>query len=124
MALKAVGVSAVILLLFALGGAAFLDLMGISLEAFRIFGGLLLFLLALEMVFARESGTRTSSGEAAESRAARISRFFRWRFRSSQVPGRSPPFCCGSALCTLPARRCSLARCWPRRHWCSPSHWR
>jgi multiple antibiotic resistance protein len=29
---------------------------------------LLLFLLALEMVFARESGTRTSSGEAAESR--------------------------------------------------------
>jgi len=68
MALKAVGVSAVILLLFALGGAAFLDLMGISLEAFRIFGGLLLFLLALEMVFARESGTRTSSGEAAESR--------------------------------------------------------
>jgi multiple antibiotic resistance protein len=68
MALKAVGVSAVILLLFALGGAAFLKLMGISLEAFRIFGGLLLFLLALEMVFARESGTRTSSSEAAESR--------------------------------------------------------
>src|SRR5882762_9617910 len=79
MALKAVGVSAVILLLFALGGAAFLDLMGISLEAFRIFGGLLLFLLALEMVFARESGTRTSSGEAAESRRrADISVFLLW----------------------------------------------
>ena len=68
MALKAVTISATILLLFALGGAAFLQLMGISLEAFRIFGGLLLFLLALEMVFARESGTRTSSDEAAESR--------------------------------------------------------
>lgn len=68
MALKAIGVSAVILLLCALGGASFLNLMGISLEAFRIFGGLLLFLLALEMVFARESGTRTSSSEAAESR--------------------------------------------------------
>jgi multiple antibiotic resistance protein len=68
MAVKAVSVSAVILLLFALGGAAFLELMGISLEAFRIFGGLLLFLLALEMVFARESGARTSSSEAAESR--------------------------------------------------------
>jgi multiple antibiotic resistance protein len=68
MALKAMSVAAAILVLFSLGGASFLALMGISLEAFRIFGGLLLFLLALEMVFARESGTRTSSGEAAESR--------------------------------------------------------
>ena len=68
MAFKAVSVSAAILLLFALGGAAFLKVMGISLEAFRIFGGLLLFLLALEMVFARESGARTSSDEAAEAR--------------------------------------------------------
>lgn len=68
MALKAVSIAAVILLLFALGGAAFLKLMGISLEAFRIFGGLLLFLIALEMVFARESGSRTSSSEAAENR--------------------------------------------------------
>jgi multiple antibiotic resistance protein len=68
MAVQAVGIAAVILLMFALGGASFLTLMGISLEAFRIFGGLLLFLLALEMVFARESGARTSSSEAAESR--------------------------------------------------------
>jgi multiple antibiotic resistance protein len=68
MAAKAVVVAAGILLLFALGGAAFLQLMGISLEAFRIFGGLLLFLLALEMVFARESGTRTSLDEQVESR--------------------------------------------------------
>jgi multiple antibiotic resistance protein len=68
MAATAVIISGAILLLFSVGGAAFLRLMGISLEAFRIFGGLLLFLLALDMVFARESGTRTSSGEAAESR--------------------------------------------------------
>ena len=76
MALKAVIVAGIILLLFAAGGAAFLQVMGISLEAFRIFGGLLLFLLALEMVFARESGARTSSDEQAESlRRADISVF-------------------------------------------------
>lgn len=68
MALKAVLIAAGILLVFALVGAAFLEVMGISLEAFRIFGGLLLFLIALEMVFARESGTRTSSREEAENR--------------------------------------------------------
>jgi multiple antibiotic resistance protein len=76
MALKAVVVAGVILVLFALGGATFLRLAGISLQAFRIFGGLLLFLIALEMVFARESGTRTSSSERAESvRRADISVF-------------------------------------------------
>lgn len=68
MAAKAVVVAGLILLLFALAGAPLLDLMGISLEAFRIFGGLLLFLIALEMVFARESGTRTSTAEQVESR--------------------------------------------------------
>lgn len=68
MALKAVAVAAVIVVLFSLSGAAFLKLMGISIDAFRIFGGLLLFLVALEMVFARESGTRTSTDEQVESR--------------------------------------------------------
>jgi multiple antibiotic resistance protein len=76
MALKSVLVAGVILVLFALGGATFLRLAGISIDAFRIFGGLLLFLIALEMVFARESGTRTSSSERAESvRRADISVF-------------------------------------------------
>lgn len=68
MALKAVVVAAIILVVFAVSGARFLSLMGISIEAFRIFGGLLLFLMALEMVFARESGTRTSPDEKVESR--------------------------------------------------------
>ena len=76
MALKAVLIAGVILLVFAFGGARFLSLMGISLEAFRIFGGLLLFLIALEMVYAGESGTRTSTSERAENaRRADISVF-------------------------------------------------
>lgn len=68
MAIKAVIVAGAIILGFALSGAAFLNAMGISIDSFRIFGGLLLFLVALEMVFARESGTRTSTDEQAESR--------------------------------------------------------
>jgi multiple antibiotic resistance protein len=68
MAIKSVIVAGMIILGFALSGAAFLGAMGISIDSFRIFGGLLLFLVALEMVFARESGTRTSTDEQAESR--------------------------------------------------------
>ncbi len=68
MAIKAVCVAGFVLLLFAVGGAAFLKVMGISIDAFRIAGGIMLFLIALEMVFARESGTRTTSEEKDESR--------------------------------------------------------
>jgi multiple antibiotic resistance protein len=68
MALKAVVVSGGVLLLFALGGAWFLRMMNISIDAFRIAGGVMLFLIALEMVFARESGTRVTSEEKNESR--------------------------------------------------------
>jgi multiple antibiotic resistance protein len=68
MAYKAVSISALILLAFSLIGTPFLAAMGISIQAFRIFGGLLLFIIALEMVFARTSGTRTSSVEQEEGR--------------------------------------------------------
>jgi multiple antibiotic resistance protein len=68
MALKSVLVASGILLVFAVVGAGFLSAMGISIDSFRIFGGLLLFLIALEMVFARESGTRTSDDEKVESK--------------------------------------------------------
>ncbi|MDA0891007.1 MAG: NAAT family transporter [Proteobacteria bacterium] len=68
MAVKSVIVATLITIGFALSGAAFLSAMGISIDSFRIFGGLLLFLVALEMVFARESGTRTSTDEQVESR--------------------------------------------------------
>ena len=68
MALKAVLLSGVVFLLFAVGGAAFLRVMGISIEAFRIAGGIMLFLIALEMVFARESGTRQTTQERVEAK--------------------------------------------------------
>jgi len=68
MALKAVFIAGLVLLLFAVGGAWFLQTMGISMEAFRIAGGIMLFLIALEMVFARESGTRQTSKERVEAK--------------------------------------------------------
>jgi multiple antibiotic resistance protein len=68
MAGKATGIALGICVLFALGGAKFLEIMGISLNAFRIAGGTLLFLIALDMVFARPSGTRSTSSEREEAR--------------------------------------------------------
>ena len=66
MAVKSVTVSGVMLTLFALGGSWFIGIMNISIDAFRIAGGVMLFLIALEMVFARESGTKTTSEEKTE----------------------------------------------------------
>lgn len=68
MALKGVLVAGGILFVFALVGSPFLRLMNISIDAFRIFGGLLLFIIAIEMVFAQPSRTRTSDPEEEEGR--------------------------------------------------------
>src|SRR3546814_19244889 len=51
MAIRAVAVATIILLIFALIGEDLLRTLGISLASFRIAGGLMLFLIALDMVF-------------------------------------------------------------------------
>src|SRR6202161_2925871 len=67
MAGKSAAIALSICVLFALVGARFLDVMGISLSSFRIAGGTLLFLIALDMVFARTSGTKSTRPEHEES---------------------------------------------------------
>jgi multiple antibiotic resistance protein len=68
MSVKAVTVSAVVCLVFSVGGMALLGGMGISVDAFKVGGGILLFLLAIEMVFARPSGLRSiTPGEDEEA---------------------------------------------------------
>ena len=65
MAIRAVMVAACILLVFALVGEALLRALGISLASFRIAGGIMLFLIALEMVFEKRTQRR-------EDRAAKV----------------------------------------------------
>ena len=68
MAINATVLSSIILLVFFFTGTRLLDWMGITIPAFRIAGGALLFLLSIEMVFARQSGLRsTTSGEQDEA---------------------------------------------------------
>jgi multiple antibiotic resistance protein len=65
MAIRAVMVAAGILLVFALFGEVLLHGLGISLASFRIAGGIMLFLIALEMVFEKRT-------ERREDRAAKV----------------------------------------------------
>ena len=68
MAIKGSLIATAILLVFALFGEAVLRLFGISLPALRIAGGILLLLIAIDMVFGRPSGgTTTTSAENAEA---------------------------------------------------------
>jgi len=57
-AFQATLIAGAIVIVFGLFGEAVLDALDVSIPAFRIAGGLLLFLLATDMVFARQSGIR------------------------------------------------------------------
>ena len=61
MAFKATFISGIILLVFALSGDWLLKVLGISVDAFKIAGGLLLFMVSVDMVFARQSGLRSTT---------------------------------------------------------------
>ena len=68
MAYKATGIATVVLVVFVFVGDAILRTLGIGLPAFRVAGGILLFLIAIEMVFARQSGVRsTTASERVEA---------------------------------------------------------
>jgi len=68
MAIQGVIFALLFMYLFFFLGEYVLNFMGISLAAFRISGGILLFLLAMEMVFARQSGLRsTTNSEQIEA---------------------------------------------------------
>ncbi|MEQ6203465.1 MarC family protein [Sulfitobacter sp. HNIBRBA2951] len=65
-ALRAVLVAGLLLALFAFFGKAVLGFIGISMPAFRVAGGILLFLTAMDMLFERRTKRREDSSETPE----------------------------------------------------------
>lgn len=63
---RATLIGGMVLLGFALIGHGLLNALGIGIGAFRIAGGALLFLTALDMIFARPSGVRSKTVEGAK----------------------------------------------------------
>ena len=61
--IRAIGVAFFVLMLFALFGETVLGFVGISMPAFRVAGGILLFLTALDMLFQRRTKRREDQSE-------------------------------------------------------------
>ena len=70
MAIRSTVIAAVLLLVFALVGEKLLDTLGISLDAFRIAGGIMVFLIALEMVFEKRTERREGRADEISRKAA------------------------------------------------------
>jgi multiple antibiotic resistance protein len=60
---QAVIIAGLVMLVMGIVGPAVLDYLGITLPAFGIAGGVLLFLIAIDMLFARPVGTRSTKEE-------------------------------------------------------------
>jgi multiple antibiotic resistance protein len=70
MAFRSIAIATGILLIFSLFGEDLLHALGISLDAFRIAGGIMLFLIALEMVFEKRTARREERADEISRRAA------------------------------------------------------
>lgn len=88
-AVRACLVGLFVLTLFGLLGDAVLAFVGISMPAFRIAGGMLLFLTAIEMLFGRRTQRRRDQLRTTTT-STTTRRSFRWASRFSPDPGGSP----------------------------------
>jgi multiple antibiotic resistance protein len=70
MAWKSVAVATAVLIGFAFGGAWLLGKLGVTLDAFRIAGGVLLFLIAVDMLFEKRTERRAGRAEMVASEQA------------------------------------------------------
>jgi multiple antibiotic resistance protein len=70
MAIRSVLVASGILLVFAVFGEDLLGALGISLDAFRVAGGIMLFLIALDMVFEKRTERRENRAQDVKANPA------------------------------------------------------
>src|ERR1700722_8562193 len=73
LAARSVTIAGVVLLLFALGGGAVLSLLRVSLPAFRVAGGVLLFLQALTLTFSNPGLSSINASETRDAQGAGVS---------------------------------------------------
>jgi multiple antibiotic resistance protein len=71
MAIRGITISSAILIAFAVCGDTILAVLGVSLAALKVAGGVLLLLIGVDMVFARESGGTTTTTEEDDEAATR-----------------------------------------------------
>ena len=69
MAVRSSLIAGGVLIAFALGGETFLSALGITLPAFKIAGGLMVFVIAIDMVFEKRTQRRESRAEEVKSAA-------------------------------------------------------
>lgn len=65
---RAVVIAGIILAIFGVAGHLIFSSLGVSSEAFSIAGGVLLFMIAIDMLFGRQSGARETPKEARDAR--------------------------------------------------------
>jgi multiple antibiotic resistance protein len=70
MAWKSVAVATGVLVGFAFGGAWLLEKLGVTIDAFRIAGGVLLFLIAVDMLFEKRTERRENRAELVATEQA------------------------------------------------------
>ena len=75
MAIKGTLIGTLILIFFALVGKPFLEALGISMNGLRVAGGIMLFIIALEMVFEKRAERKQESAEKLDEYFEDISVF-------------------------------------------------
>ncbi|WP_202899747.1 MarC family protein [Kordiimonas gwangyangensis] len=75
MAIKGTVIGTLILIFFALVGKPFLNALGISMDGLRVAGGIMLFIIALEMVFEKRTERKQESAEKLDDYFEDISVF-------------------------------------------------